>query len=289
MKGIILAAGKGTRLHPLTKIVSKQLLPVYDKPMIYYPLSTLMLLGITEVLIITTPEDKSMFTNLLGDGSRIGMKINYEVQREPNGIAEAFIVGEDFIDNSSVTLILGDNLFYGHGYLDFLRNKMEVIDGATIFGYWVKKPQAYGVVEFDQSNKVISIEEKPLNPKSNYAVPGLYIYDDKVVQFAKQLSPSKRGELEITDLNNLYLDQGLLHVELLSRGVAWLDTGTQKSLIEAGKFIETIESRQGLKVGCIEEVAYQLELIDKSQLQQVIGDMPDNDYKQYLSDLIQCK
>ena len=190
MKGIILAAGKGTRLHPLTKIVSKQLLPVYDKPMIYYPLSTLMLLGITEVLIITTPEDKSMFTNLLGDGSRIGMKINYEVQREPNGIAEAFIVGEDFIDNSPVTLILGDNLFYGHGYLDFLRNIMEVYDGATIFGYWVKKPQAYGVVEFDQSNKVISIEEKPLNPKSNYAVPGLYIYDDRVVQFAKQLSPS---------------------------------------------------------------------------------------------------
>ena len=286
MKGIILAAGKGTRLHPLTTIVSKQLLPVYDKPMIYYPLSTLMLLGIKEVLIITTPEDSQMFNNLLGDGSHIGISIDYKMQEQPNGIAEAFIIGEEFINNEPVTLILGDNLFYGHGYLDFLRDKMKIINCATIFGYWVKNPQAYGVVEFDQSNKVISIEEKPLKPKSNYAVPGLYIYDNKVVEFAKQLCPSKRGELEITDLNNLYLEQGLLHVELLSRGVAWLDTGTQKSLIEAAKFIETIESRQGLKVGCIEEVAYQLGLIDRKQFQQIIEDMPNNDYKEYLIDLI---
>ena len=286
MKGIILAAGKGTRLHPLTTIMSKQLLPVYDKPMIYYPLSTLMLLGIKEVLIITTPEDSVMFNKLLGDGSRLGIKIEYSIQKEPNGIAEAFIIGEDFIANKPVTLILGDNLFYGHGYLDFLRYKMEVIKGATIFGYWVKKPQAYGVVEFDQSNKVISIEEKPVKPKSNYAVPGLYIYDHRVVQFAKQLNPSKRGELEITDLNNLYLEQGLLHVELLSRGVAWLDTGTQKSLIEAAKFIETIQYRQGLKVGCIEEIAYPLGLIDKGQLQNLIQDMTDNDYTDYLKSLL---
>ena len=286
MKGIILAAGKGTRLHPLTTIVSKQLLPVYDKPMIYYPLSTLMLLGIKEVLIITTPEDSQMFNNLLGDGSHIGISIDYKMQQAPNGIAEAFIIGEEFINNEPVTLILGDNLFYGHGYLDFLRDKIEIVNCATIFGYWVKNPQAYGVVEFDQSNKVISIEEKPLKPKSNYAVPGLYIYDNKVVELAKQLCPSKRGELEITDLNNLYLEQGLLHVELLSRGVAWLDTGTQKSLIEAAKFIETIESRQGLKVGCIEEVAYQLGLIDRNQFQQIIEDMPNNDYKEYLIDLI---
>ena len=285
MKGIILAAGKGTRLHPLTTIVSKQLLPVYDKPMIYYPLSTLMLLGIRDVLIITTPEDQEMFNNLLGDGHHIGINIDYAIQDEPNGIAEAFIIGEDFIDNSPITLILGDNLFYGHGYLDFLRNKIEVIKGATIFGYWVKNPQAYGVVEFNECNKAISLEEKPLNPKSHYAVPGLYIYDDRVVEFSKKLHPSKRGELEITDLNNLYLKENSLHVELLSRGVAWLDTGTQKSLLEAGKFIETIESRQGLKVGCIEEISYQLGLIDKNQFGEIIQNMPENDYKEYLSSL----
>jgi len=285
MKGIILAAGKGTRLHPLTTIVSKQLLPVYDKPMIYYPLSTLMLLGIRDVLIITTPEDQEMFNNLLGDGHHIGINIDYAIQDEPNGIAEAFIIGEDFIDNSPITLILGDNLFYGHGYLDFLRNKIEVIKGATIFGYWVKNPQAYGVVEFNEYNKAISLEEKPLKPKSHYAVPGLYIYDNRVVEFSKKLHPSKRGELEITDLNNLYLKEDSLHVELLSRGVAWLDTGTQKSLLEAGKFIETIESRQGLKVGCIEEIAYQLGLIDKNQFEEIIQNMPENDYKEYLSSL----
>ena len=286
MKGIILAAGKGTRLYPLTTILSKQLLPVYDKPMIYYPLSTLMLMGIKEVLIITTNQDKPMFQNLLQDGSNIGIKIDYAIQEEPNGIAEAFIIGEKFIGSDSVTLILGDNLFYGHGYLDFLRNKIEVTKGATIFGYWVKKPQAYGVVEFNEFNKAISLEEKPLEPKSNYAVPGLYIYDNKVIQFSKKLKPSKRGELEITDLNNLYLNEDLLHVELLSRGVAWLDTGTQKSLNEAGKFIETIESRQGLKVGCIEEVAYQLELISKNQLLDIINRMPENDYKEYLESIV---
>jgi len=286
MKGIILAAGKGTRLYPLTSIVSKQLLPVYDKPMIYYPLSTLMLLGIKKILIITNPQDKDMFENLLGDGSRIGIKIQYAIQEEPNGIAEAFIIGEKFIDNAPVTLILGDNLFYGHGYLDFLRNKIETVKGATIFGYWVKNAQAYGVVEFDTLNKVISLEEKPLNPKSNYAVPGLYIYDSRVVEFSKKLKPSNRGELEITDLNSLYLKQGLLHVELLSRGVAWLDTGTQKSLIEAGKFIETIESRQGLKVGCIEEIAYQLNLINKVEFENIIKEIPDNDYKDYLMELV---
>ena len=286
MKGIILAAGKGTRLYPLTTIVSKQLLPVYDKPMIYYPLSTLMLLGIKEILIITTPQDKNMFEKLFGDGSKIGIKIEYATQKEPNGIAEAFIIGEQFINNDSVTLILGDNLFYGHGYLDFLRNKIEEIKGATIFGYWVKNPQAYGVVEFNEFNKAISLEEKPRQPKSNYAVPGLYIYDNQVVQFSKKLKPSDRGELEITDLNNSYLNKNLLHVELLSRGVAWLDTGTQKNLIEAGKFIETIESRQGLKVGCIEEVAYQLGLINKNQLKKIIQEMPENDYKEYLSDLV---
>ena len=286
MKGIILAAGKGTRLYPLTNIVSKQLLPIYDKPMIYYPLSTLMLLGISEILIITTPQDKSMFKNLFGDGSRVGIKIEYAIQEQANGIAEAFIVGEKFINNSPVALILGDNLFYGHGYLDFLRNKINKIKGATIFGYWVTNPQAYGVVEFDEFNKVISLEEKPVKPKSNYAVPGLYIYDSQVVCLSKTLKPSKRGELEITDLNNLYLNKNLLHVELLSRGVAWLDTGTQKSLIEAGKFIETIESRQGLKVGCIEEVAYQLGLIDKIQFEKIIQEIPNNDYRNYLENLI---
>ena len=286
MKGIILAAGKGTRLYPLTTIVSKQLLPVYDKPMIYYPLSTLMLLGISEILIITTEYDRPMFEKLLGDGSFIGLNIEYAVQNQPNGIAEAFIIGEKFINNQAVTLILGDNLFYGHGYLDFLRNKIEKIKGAAIFGYWVNNPEAYGVVEFDESNKVLTLEEKPKNPKSNYAVPGLYIYDSNVTSLAKKLIPSDRGELEITDLNKLYLQKRLLHVELLSRGVAWLDTGTQKNLIEAGKFIETIESRQGLKVGCIEEIAYQLGLIDKGQLQNLIQDMTDNDYTDYLKSLL---
>jgi len=287
MKGIILAAGKGTRLYPLTNIISKQLLPVYDKPMIYYPLSTLMLLGIRDILIITTSKDRPMFEGLLGDGSRFGVNLQYVVQKEPNGIAEAFIVGQDFIDNDPVTLILGDNLFYGHGYLDFLRERANQVEGAVIFGYWVKNPEDYGVVEFNEDNRVISLEEKPEYPKSNYSVPGLYIYDNQAVGLAKTLKPSKRGELEITDLNNLYLKQNKLHVELLSRGVAWLDTGSQKNLLEAGKFIETIESRQGLKVGCIEEIAFQSGLINKEQFLKNIKDIPNNDYKEYLSSLIE--
>ena len=286
MKGIILAAGKGTRLYPLTDIMSKQLFPVYDKPMIYYPLSTLMLLGITEILIITTQKDKSIFHSLLGDGSEIGVKLEYKVQEKSNGIADAFIIGEQFIDKSSVTLILGDNLFYGYDYINSLKNKMNNFIGAIIFGYWVKNPSAFGVVEFDNIKRVISLQEKPNNPKSNYAIPGLYIYDNQVINFSKTLKPSERGELEITDLNNLYLKEGMLHVELLDKRVTWLDTGTQKSLIEAGKFIETIESKKGIKVGCIEEVAYQLKLINRIQLSVIINNMPKSDYRDYLDSLI---
>jgi len=286
MKGIILAGGAGTRLFPLTLVASKQLMPVYDKPMIYYPLSTLMLMGIKDVLIISTPEDTPRFKRLLSDGSEIGINISYKVQIKPSGIAEAFIIGEEFINNNPVALILGDNLFYGHGYLDFLKNKLEDINGAIIFGYAVKDPQRYGVVDFDKDGKVLSIEEKPQNPKTNYAVPGLYIYDHEVVKLAQSLSISNRGELEITDLNKLYLKKNKLHVELLSRGVAWLDTGTHKSLLEAGAFIETIESRQGLKVGCIEEIAYFQRFIDKKQLLNTIKKYPDNEYKKYLESII---
>ncbi len=286
MKGIILAGGAGTRLFPLTLIASKQLMPVYDKPMIYYPLSTLMLMGIKDVLIISTPEDTPRFKRLLADGSTIGINISYKVQSKPSGIAEAFIIGQEFINNSPVALILGDNLFYGHGYLDFLKNKLENINGAIIFGYAVKDPQRYGVVDFDKDGKVLSIEEKPQNPKTNYAVPGLYIYDHEVVDLAKTLSISNRGELEITDLNKLYLKKNKLHVELLSRGVAWLDTGTHKSLLEAGAFIETIESRQGLKVGCIEEIAYFQGFIDKKKLLNTIKKYPNNEYKKYIESII---
>ncbi|MBS83163.1 MAG: glucose-1-phosphate thymidylyltransferase [Gammaproteobacteria bacterium] len=286
MKGIILAGGAGTRLFPLTLIASKQLMPVYDKPMIYYPLSTLMLMGIKDVLIISTPEDTPRFRRLLADGSTIGINISYKVQSKPSGIAEAFIIGQEFINNSPVALILGDNLFYGHGYLDFLKNKLENINGAIIFGYAVKDPQRYGVVDFDKDGKVLSIEEKPQNPKTNYAVPGLYIYDHEVVDLAKTLSISNRGELEITDLNKLYLKKNKLHVELLSRGVAWLDTGTHKSLLEAGAFIETIESRQGLKVGCIEEIAYFQGFIDKKKLLNTIKKYPNNEYKKYIESII---
>jgi len=238
MKGIILAAGKGTRLYPMTTIVSKQLLPIYDKPMIYYPLSTLMLLGITEVLIITTEKDKNMFNSLLSNGEEIGINIEYKTQQEANGIAEAFIIAEEFIDNKPVTLILGDNLFYGHGYLDFLRNKIDNIKGAIIFGYWVKNAQAYGVVEFNENNRAISLEEKPIVPKSNYAVPGLYIYDNEVVALSKALKPSERGELEITDLNIKYLEVGKLKVNIHNRGVSWLDTGTCDSLTDASSFVQ---------------------------------------------------
>ena len=285
MKGIILAGGAGTRLFPLTKVASKQLMPVYDKPMIYYPLSTLMLMGIREVLIISTPEDTPRFEKLFNDGSYLGMDIAYKVQDEPNGIAQAFLIGEEFIGNDPVTLILGDNLFYGHGYLDFLKGKLENFSGATVFGYSVKDPERYGVVEFDDNETVLSIEEKPHNPKTNYAVPGLYIYDNNVVSITKTMKPSGRGELEITDVNKAYLQRGDLHVELLSRGVAWLDTGTHKSLLEAGAFIDTIESRQGLKVACLEEIAFGKGFIDRAELEKLI-ERYNNEYGKYLKNLL---
>ena len=286
MKGIILAGGAGTRLYPLTLVASKQLMPVYDKPMIYYPLSTLMLMGIKEVLIISTPEDTPRFERLLNDGSSLGMEISYKVQDAPNGIAQVFLIGEDFIKNDPVTLILGDNLFYGHGYLDFLKGKLENFNGATVFGYPVKDPERYGVVEFDLAGKVLSIEEKPKQPKTNYAVPGLYIYDKDVVSVTKTMTPSGRGELEITDVNKAYLDRGDLHVELLGRGVAWLDTGTHKSLLDAGAFIETIESRQGLKVACLEEIAYTEGFINREQFSKLTDECPDNDYGDYLKTVL---
>ena len=286
MRGIILAGGAGTRLFPLTMVSSKQLMPIYDKPMIYYPLSTLMLMGIREVLIISTLDDTPRFEKMFDDGSYLGIDISYKVQDEPNGIAQAFLIGEEFIQDDCVALILGDNLFYGHGYLDFLKGKFYNFSGATIFGYPVKDPERYGVVEFDDNRNVLSIEEKPPNPKTNYAVPGLYIYDNDVVSITKTLKPSERGELEITDVNKAYLQRGDLHVELLSRGVAWLDTGTHKSLLEAGAFIETIESRQGLKVACIEEIAYVQGFITKDNLSKLIENYPDNDYRYYLESVI---
>jgi len=286
MRGIILAGGAGTRLFPLTLVASKQLMPVYDKPMIYYPLSTLMLMGIQEVLIISTAEDIPRFERLLGDGANLGMQFSYKIQAEPNGIAQAFLIGESFIQADPVTLILGDNLFYGHGYLDFLKGKLENFSGATVFGYQVKDPERYGVVEYDGEGKVLSIEEKPKHPKTNYAVPGLYIYDNEVVSITKTLQPSARGELEITDVNKAYLERGSLHVELLGRGVAWLDTGTHKSLLDAGAFIETIESRQGLKVACLEEIAYTGGFITRDHLSQLIGDYPKNDYRNYLETIL---
>ena len=286
MKGIILAGGAGTRLYPLTLVASKQLMPVYDKPMIYYPLSTLMLMGIQEVLVISTPDDTPRFERLLNDGSSLGMEITYKVQNEPNGIAKAFLIGEDFIKDHPVTLILGDNLFYGHGYLDFLKGKLDNFSGATIFGYPVKDPERYGVVEFDSAGTVISIEEKPKQPKTNYAVPGLYIYDKDVVSVTKAMKPSARGELEITDVNKAYLNRDDLHVELLGRGVAWLDTGTHKSLLAAGAFIETIESRQGLKVACLEEIAFTGGFINREQFSKLIAEYPDNDYGDYLKTVL---
>ena len=286
MKGIILAGGSGTRLYPLTLVASKQLMPVYDKPMIYYPLSTLMLMGIQEVLVISTPDDTPRFERLLNDGSSLGMEISYKVQEEPNGIAQAFLIGEDFIKDDPVTLILGDNLFYGHGYLDFLKGKLENFSGATVFGYPVKDPERYGVVEFDSAGTVISIEEKPKQPKTNYAIPGLYIYDKDVVSVTKDMTPSARGELEITDVNKAYLNRDVLHVELLGRGVAWLDTGTHKSLLEAGAFIETIESRQGLKVACLEEIAYTEGFINREQFSKLTAECPDNDYGDYLKTVL---
>ena len=287
MKGIILAGGAGTRLHPLTLVASKQLMPVYDKPMIYYPLSTLMLMGIKEVLFISTPEDTPKFEKLLGTGKQIGMEFSYKVQENPNGIAQAFLIGEEFINNNPVTLILGDNLFYGHGYLDFLKGKLDGLKGALIFGYSVKDPERYGVVEFNENGKVTSIEEKPKHPKSKFAVPGLYVYDSTVVEITKSMKPSARGELEITDVNIAYLKQDELNVHILSRGVAWLDTGTHRSLLEAGTFIETLESRQGLKVGCIEEIAFTQGFITKNEFKSLISSYPNNDYTEYLTSILE--
>ena len=288
MKGIILAGGSGTRLYPLTRSVSKQLLPIYDKPMIYYPLSILMLAGIKEILIISTPEDLSKFENLLGDGSNIGIKLEYKVQPSPDGLAQAFIIGEKFIEDDSVALILGDNIFYGQGLTDLLIDAVSNVENnnmATIFGYHVKEPSRYGVVEFDDSNKAISIEEKPLNPKSNFAVTGLYFYPNDVVEKAQLVNPSKRGELEITSLNEMYLKENRIRVKLFGRGYAWLDTGAHEDLLEASKFIETIEKRQGLKVACIEEIAYEKGYITKNELLAIANTMKNNQYGKYLFSL----
>ncbi|MBP7282557.1 MAG: glucose-1-phosphate thymidylyltransferase RfbA [Leptospiraceae bacterium] len=282
MKGIILAGGSGTRLYPVTRVVSKQLMPIYDKPMIYYPLSTLMLAGIKDILIISTPNDKPLFQALLGDGSDFGIRISYEIQPSPDGLAQAFIIGEKFINGDNSCLILGDNIFYGHGMIESLVDATNIQDGAVIFGYYVNDPERYGVVEFDKSGKVLGIEEKPQKPKSNYSIPGLYFYDNKVCEYARNLKPSPRGELEITDLNKLYLAKGQLTVNLLGRGIAWFDTGTHNSLLEASQFIEVIENRQGLKVGCLEEIAFRKKYISKEQLLKLAEPMKKNGYGQYL-------
>lgn len=282
MKGIILAGGSGTRLYPITKGISKQLIPVYDKPMIYYPLSTLMLAGITDILVISTPEYTPLFEQLLGDGSDIGISLTYKVQEKPNGLAEAFILGADFIGDDSVCLILGDNIYYGSGLSKLVQEAAQKADGATVFGYHVNDPERFGVVDFDSNMKALSIEEKPENPKSNYAVTGLYFYDNTVVEKAKNLKPSDRGELEITDINKLYLDEGKLDVKLMGRGYAWLDTGTHDSMMEAASFIATIQKRQNLKVACLEENAYRMGYISKEKLVELAQPMKKNDYGQYL-------
>jgi len=282
MKGIILAGGAGTRLHPITKSISKQIIPVYDKPMIYYPLSVLMLAGIREILIISTPEDLHLYQTLLDDGSQLGLSLSYTIQPSPDGLAQAFLIGEKFIKNDPVCLILGDNIFYGHGFGNTLRQAAALEDGAMVFGYYVTDPDRYGVVDFDNKGQVLSLEEKPLHPKSNYAVTGLYFYGNDVVGKAKTLKPSKRGELEITDLNRLYLEEQRLKVRIMGRGMAWLDTGTQESLLQAANYMHTIEQRQGLKISCIEEIAYKMEFINKTQLLALAEQMRNSSYGQYL-------
>ena len=289
MKGIVLAGGAGTRLHPSTIAVSKQLLPIYDKPMIYYPISVLMLAGIRDILIISTPVDLPNFQRLLGDGSQFGVNFSYKEQPSPDGLAQAFILGEEFIGNDDVALVLGDNIFYGDGFSGKLKSVVKNIEtnrGATVFGYYVKDPQRFGVVEFDTNGKVLSLVEKPKNPKSNYAVTGLYFYDNKVVEYAKMLKPSKRGELEITDLNNIYLREEKLAVELLGRGFAWLDTGTHHSLLQASQYVHTIEENQGIKIACLEEVAYRMGFMEKEKLMEITQKYPNNEYFNYVKDVL---